>query len=320
MDNDVEEMLTSLKKAIQEDRNNYDRVLNDPLFKNVKSHVLVLRDNILQETRLKTEKELSYLETSFKQYTNIPNTIKLPESIVEMIEKTKNDITEIKRKMKNNSYFDYLNSLDRITNLNITVLNIRGELIDFRGSSKNYLNSLETNLRNANLHIDETDKKLSTLTALYFGTIIIALISLFCFYKIIKMNSEPGGDLGIYEPYIIGALMGIGIVIGKFADVDKEFTILTSLFRGIVWGIYAGVAYFILTIGLIIIGFFSETLSDTIFEIILVVSAIFLFASIIPDKNISKEKTILNDEKRNINNIKSAISENKLIVSTLKSF
>ena len=319
LDKNVKELITYLRKAILQDKYNYSRVLIDPMYRNVKPYVLDLLHDILRETQLETEKKLSSLETNFKQYTNIPDTLKLPDSIVKMIEKTKYELIEIKRKMKNNSYYDYLDSLDIITKINNRLIKVREELIDFRHSSEYYLNNLETNLRNANLHIDETSKKLSKLTALYFGTIIIALLSIFCFYKMITMNSEPEGDLGIVARYFIGGLMGIGIVIGKFANVDEE-TILTQLFRDIVCGIFAGVAYFILLIVILIISIFSKTLSNTIIEIILGVSAIFLFASFIPDKNISKEKTILNDEKVNINNIEAAIVENKLILSTLKSF
>ena len=321
LDKNVEELITYLRKAILQDEYNYSRVLIDPMYKNVKPYVLDLLHDILRETQLETEKELSSLETNFKQYTNIPDTSKLPDSFVKMIEKTKYELIEIKRKMKNNSYYDYLDSLDIITNINNRLIKVREELIDFRHSSEYYLNNLETNLRDANLHIDEANKTLSKLKDLYFGTIVIALLSLFCFYKnITAVNSETKIDLGIWAYYTIGGLMGIGTVIGKFADADKEFTILTQLFRDTIWGFYACVVYFILLIGTIIINFFSETLSNTILTIMGVVSGIILIAAFIPDKNISKEKTIINDEKRNINNIEAAIVENKLILSTLKSF
>lgn len=251
MDNDIEEILTSLRKVIQEDRNYYDKVLNDPLFKNVRSHVLVLRDNMFQETRLKTEKELSSLEISFKQYTNIPDTLKLPTSTTEMIEKTKNDITIIKRKMKNNSYFDFLDSLEMIASINNRLIKIRGEIIGLRHSSKSHLIYLDTDLRNANSRLDEAYTKLKNLKSLRVINIIIAIVSLFSIY-IFRIANETDN----FTPFLFSVILislGLGMVDHK-SEIGKENrTIQSWLGRYISSGImlFIGVLFLIVVLGIV---------------------------------------------------------------------
>lgn len=328
MDNDIEEILTSLRKVIQEDRNYYDKVLNDPLFKNVRSHVLVLRDNMFQETRLKTEKELSSLEIRFKQYTNIPDTLKLPTSTTEMIEKTKNDITIIKRKMKNNSYFDFLDSLEMIASINNRLIKIREEIIGLRHSSKNHLIYLDTDLRNANSRLDEVYTKLKNLKSLRVINIIIAIVSLFSIYIFLIANETDN-----FTPFLFSVILislGLGMVDHK-SEIGKEnHTIQSWLGRYISSGImlFIGVLFLIVVLGIVMEIYNSlanksvsiYTIVSFVFCICAIPIIITLIIMLLPDKNISKIESIRHDEKRSINNIESAINENNLIVSTLKSF
>jgi hypothetical protein len=322
LDNDVNEMQTHLRKAILQDKNNYSRVLIDPMYKNVKPDVWGLLCEILRETQSKTEKELSSVESNFNKYTGLLNSLKLPESTAKMIENTKSEIIEIKRKMKNNSYFDYLDSLDMITNINSRLIKVRGEIIEFRRSSENNLKCFDTNLRNTNLHLNETYKQLKALQSLRLFNTNIAILSLF-FLCIAYITIKD--DLWIVSLIsLMLVCVGVGIVTSELAGT-LDSTISNRLIEYIVRGIFFIIALLVLFVVLSVIDYISESLFIAIFNLVLLVMAIpFINLLIIvmfrPDKNISKKKSIINDYKSNINVIESAINENKLILSTLKSF
>jgi len=325
LDNDVNEMHTHLRKAILQDKNNYSRVLIDPMYKNVKPDVLGLLCEILRETQSKTEKELSSVESNFNKYTGLLNSLKLPESTAKMIENTKSEIIEIKRKMKNNSYFDYLDSLDMITNINSRLIKVRGEIIEFRRSSENNLKCFDTNLRNTNLHLNETYKQLKALQSLRLFNTNIAILSLF-FLCIAYITIKD--DLWIVSLIsLMLVCVGVGIVTSELAGT-LDSTISNRLIEYTVRGIFFIIALLVLFVVLSVIDYISdisESLFIAIFNLVLLVMAI-PFINLLrivmfrPDTNISKKKSIINDYKSNINDIESAINENKLILSTLKSF
>lgn len=277
---------------------------------------------ILRETQSKTEKELSSVESNFNKYTGLLNSLKLPESTAKMIENTKSEIIEIKRKMKNNSYFDYLDSLDMITNINSRLIKVRGEIIEFRRSSENNLKCFDTNLRNTNLHLNETYKQLKALQSLRLFNTNIAILSLF-FLCIAYITIKD--DLWIVSLIsLMLVCVGVGIVTSELAGT-LDSTISNRLIEYIVRGIFFIIALLVLFVVLSVIDYISESLFIAIFNLVLLVMAIpFINLLIIvmfrPDKNISKKKSIINDYKSNINVIESAINENKLILSTLKSF
>lgn len=301
-------MLTYLRIAILQDKNNYSRVLIDPMYKNVKPYVSDLIHDILRETQLKTETELSSLETNFKQYTNLLHTLKLPESTDKMIEKTKSDVIEIQRKMKNNSYFDYLENLEMISVINKRLIEIREELIELKNSSKNNLEYLDTDLHNANLRLYKTSKKLNKLKSLKLIHNIIAILSLFLLLVAVTTDNRS---------YLLFLILGLGMVSCKKEVGEKDFTILSRLFKYI----FIGIIYFAIIFSLLaIVSFFSRVFADTIINIVFIAFAILLIATFVPDPNISKQESLVNDEKRNINNIESTATKKRLIVSTLKNF
>ncbi|MDD3246125.1 MAG: hypothetical protein PHF18_04595 [Methanosarcina sp.] len=308
MDNDVKEMLNHLRIAILQDKNNYSRVLIDPMYKNVKPYVSDLIHDILRETQLKTETELSSLETNFKEYTNLLHTLKLPESTDKIIEKTKSDVIEIKRKMKNNSYFDYLENLEMISVINKRLIEVREELIEFKNSSKNNLEYLDTDLHNANLRLYKTSKKLNKLKSLKLINNIIVVLSLFLLLVAVTTDNRS---------YLLFLILGLGMVSCKKEVSEKDFTILSRLFKYIFVGIIYSTIIFI---SLAIVSLFSRVFADAIINIVFIAFAILLTATFVPDPNISKQESLVNDEKRNINNMESTVTKKRLIVSTLKSF
>lgn len=308
LDNDVKEMLNHLRIAILQDKNNYSRVLIDPMYKNVKPYVSDLIHDILRETQLKTETELSSLETNFKEYTNLLHTLKLPESTDKIIEKTKSDVIEIKRKMKNNSYFDYLENLEMISVINKRLIEVREELIEFKNSSKNNLEYLDTDLHNANLRLYKTSKKLNKLKSLKLINNIIVVLSLFLLLVAVTTDNRS---------YLLFLILGLGMVSCKKEVSEKDFTILSRLFKYIFVGIIYSTIIFI---SLAIVSLFSRVFADAIINIVFIAFAILLTATFVPDPNISKQESLVNDEKRNINNMESTVTKKRLIVSTLKSF
>lgn len=321
LDNDVNEMRTHLRKAILQDKKNYSRVLIDPMYKNVKPDVLGLLREILRETQLKTEKELSSLENNFKQYKNIPYNLKLPESTVKMIQKTIFELIEIKMKMKNNSYFDYLDSLEMITIINNRLIKAREELINFRRSSEHNLTNLENHLHDSNLHIKETYTQLKTLESVRLINIVIAITSLFFVYISLTTNDNQTGIIAT-----IFISIGLGMTFCKFTDSSMEHIIKTGyidyIFMGTTFFIGFWLLIFVIYIIIEIYNWIanSNVNMDPIIYNIILVTAIPLIATFLPYTSIKKKKLVINDETRVINDIETTINENKLVVSTLNSF
>ncbi len=205
-----QEILQSLRKAIELDRNYFVKAKTDKKLDPLRSQVDRLLENISQETKTKVEQEISKAESMAKR---MESWFKSEFSDINARDKYTSaceGIREAKRKLEGHGYFDYLDAL-RITR------DVNEAFASAQPSIRDELYYSERELEECNNKLKHTDEEIRKNSNKFHTRLIVSLIAIIAPWIFSASGAYERGDWAVAVLMVLswGFVIGLGSLFSR---------------------------------------------------------------------------------------------------------